>query len=134
LIKDKKDICERIARFYKCLYDSNDIIEQQCHQHIQDKGLSIQQDETEKKVRELRKGKRGGVDGISSEIIKAGGKEMVQILTRLFNKCFEKKIIPKSWRTAEMCLIFKKEDDMDIGNYRPICLLSVFYKIFSNTY
>ena len=26
ILKDKKDICDRIARFYKLLYDSNDII------------------------------------------------------------------------------------------------------------
>lgn len=44
ILKDKKDICDRIARFYKSLYDSNDIMEQQCYKHIQDMRLSIIED------------------------------------------------------------------------------------------
>ena len=65
-------------------------------------------------MRDLKKGKRGGKDRISAEIIKADGKAMAQKLTRQFNDCFERKIVPKAWRTAEMCLTFKKEDYKDM--------------------
>ena len=67
---------------------------------------------------------------MSSKIIKAGGKAMVQILTGLFNDCFQMKIVPKSWRKIGMSLSEKKRKEITMI-YRPISLLSVFYKIFS---
>ncbi|KAE9412630.1 hypothetical protein Angca_007102, partial [Angiostrongylus cantonensis] len=35
------------------------------------------------------------------------------------------------WKTSKTVLLFKKGDQHDIGNYRPICLPSVLYKLFT---
>ncbi|KAK6757401.1 hypothetical protein RB195_015306 [Necator americanus] len=41
------------------------------------------------------------------------------------------KNLPKQWKTSKIVLLYKKGDPHDIGNYRPICLLSVIYKLFT---
>ncbi|KAK6764893.1 hypothetical protein RB195_025000 [Necator americanus] len=40
-------------------------------------------------------------------------------------------LVPKQWETSKTVLLYKKGDPHDIGNYRPICLLSVIYKLFT---
>ena len=39
--------------------------------------------------------------------------------------------IPDQWRISSTVLLYKKGDREDIRNYRPICLLSVLYKLFT---
>ncbi|KAK6732237.1 hypothetical protein RB195_016554 [Necator americanus] len=42
----------------------------------------------------------------------------------------QKERIPDQWKTLRTVLIHKKGDREDLRNYRPICLLSVLYKVF----
>ncbi len=43
----------------------------------------------------------------------------------------QKERIPDQWRTSRTVLLHKKGEREDIRNYRPICLLSVLYKLFT---
>ncbi|KAE9418772.1 hypothetical protein Angca_006717, partial [Angiostrongylus cantonensis] len=52
-------------------------------------------------------------------------------MTRLFTRYLSECKIPTQLKTSKTVLLFKKEDRYDIGNYRPICLLSVVYKVFT---
>ena len=55
-----------------------------------------------------------------------GGK----ILAVLFNRCQHEKDVPAAWKLATTVLIYKKGDDADVNNFRPISLMSVIYKLF----
>ena len=57
---------------------------------------------------------------------------MIQILTDLFNTCLHHQQVPKAWKNALVGLIHKKGNTSDIKNYRPISLLPIMYKVFSN--
>ncbi|KAK6736940.1 hypothetical protein RB195_019561 [Necator americanus] len=49
------------------------------------------------------------------------------LFTRYLSECK----VPKQWKTSKTMLLYKKGDPYDIDNYRPICLLSVIYKLFA---
>ena len=53
-----------------------------------------------------------------------------RVLTFIFNKCREAQRIPNLWKTAHTVLIYKKGDNMDPSNFRPIALQSCLYKLF----
>ena len=71
------------------------------------------------------------MDGITSDIIKLGGPVVLTYLTNIFNNILKTKQIPDSWHEAKIVILFKKGDPKNIKNYRPICLLSHSYKIFT---
>ncbi|KAE9413669.1 hypothetical protein Angca_006202, partial [Angiostrongylus cantonensis] len=52
-------------------------------------------------------------------------------MARLFTRYLSESKVPTQWKTSKTVLLFKKGDLHDIGNYRPICLLSVIYKLFT---
>ena len=51
-------------------------------------------------------------------------------LSRLVNLCFEVGVFPDILKTAKITPLHKKDSKLDVINYRPISLLSVFSKIY----
>ncbi|KAE9415687.1 hypothetical protein Angca_006031, partial [Angiostrongylus cantonensis] len=72
-----------------------------------------------------------GPDRIRSEHLKNLPPVLVSTLARLFTRYLSECMVPTQWKTSKTVLLFKKGDLHDIGNYRPICLLSVVYKLFT---
>ncbi|CAF4821678.1 unnamed protein product [Pieris macdunnoughi] len=89
------------------------------------------QEETEKAIDTQKNYKTPGPDGISNEILKQTKVAVAPILTEIFNYVINTEIIPKQWTESIIILIFKKGNHCDIGNYRPISLMSNIYKIFA---
>ena len=51
-------------------------------------------------------------------------------LSRLINLCFEVSVFPDILKTAKITPLHKKDSKLDVINYTPISLLSVFSKIY----
>ncbi|KAE9413031.1 hypothetical protein Angca_003806, partial [Angiostrongylus cantonensis] len=52
---------------------------------------------------------------------------MARLFTRFLSECK----VSTQWKTSKTLLLFKKGDLHDVGNYCPICLLSVVYRLFT---
>ncbi|KAE9414934.1 hypothetical protein Angca_007856, partial [Angiostrongylus cantonensis] len=72
-----------------------------------------------------------GPDRITSEHLKNLPSILVNTPARLFTRYLSECKFSTQWKTSKTVLLFKKGDLQDIGNYRPICLLSVVYKLFT---
>ncbi|XGW34381.1 hypothetical protein V3C99_018337, partial [Haemonchus contortus] len=79
----------------------------------------------------MRNGTAPGPDRIKAEHLKSLPPVIVKTLARLFTRYLSECKVPTSWKTSKTVLLYKKGDPDDIGNYRPICLLSVIYKLFT---
>ena len=91
----------------------------------------IMKDEVEAPLKSMKKGKAVGSDNIIIETLQEGKEVILQRLAKLFNKCLQQREIPSSWKNANMVLLFKKENRKELKNYRPICLLSNIYELFT---
>lgn len=97
---------------------------------ILDKDLDL--DEIEKSIDSMDLRSSPGSDGLPYEFYKAFKQELAPILVELFNAISDGEgALPGSHHGALTILIFKKGDDREMKNYRPISLTQTDYKIFT---
>jgi hypothetical protein len=84
------------------------------------------------KISKLKTNKSTGPDNISPKILKLVGTAIVQPLVSLFRYSTECKTVFPAWKTARVMPAFKKDDEADRGNYRPISVLCVPSKIMES--
>ena len=87
--------------------------------------------EVEDIIGKMKNNKAPGTDEITTELIKYGGKKLIQAIHMLMGKIWREERIPEEWSKSLICPIWKKGDKMDCNNYRGIMLLNVGYKIFT---
>ena len=54
-----------------------------------------------------------------------------ELIVSVYNECFDIGKLPETDRLSVISLIFKKGKEDEIGNYRPISLTNVDYKILA---
>lgn len=78
----------------------------------------------ESAVKSLKKGKSAVVDNISAELIQAGGDAMIDALTTICNKIWQKGEWPTPW-TQSLVITLPKKGNLQIWqNYCTISLIS----------
>ena len=127
-IQDQDKILERIEEFYTELYDSDQTITIRTDPR---EVPSVTTWEVEAALKKMKNGKTTGNDQVNIETLKAGEDTIAKALAKLYTKCISERRIPTTWKNAKMVIIFKKGNQNDIKNYRPICLLSNIYKLFT---
>ncbi len=91
----------------------------------------ISREEIEQAVKKMKSRKAPGIDSITAEVLKTGGKPMIEMLHKIFNQIWKQEKTPKDWARMLVTPIHKKGDKLNPGNYRAISLLSIPGKVFS---
>ena len=135
----KAEVMEEIERFYGQLYASvakpagsaATDPRAKLTRHFTEDIPEISLYEIKMALNQLKNNKAPGDDGITSELLKAGGTPVLKVLQKLFNTVLLEGITPEAWNRSVVVLFFKKGDNTLLKNYRPISLLSHVYKLFS---
>uniref|UniRef100_A0A803SQE2 Reverse transcriptase domain-containing protein n=1 Tax=Anolis carolinensis TaxID=28377 RepID=A0A803SQE2_ANOCA len=144
-INTDKEIREEFKKYYKELYDKDqisqdDIVEYLCQQKLQkitdEQRLNLNKvidiDEIKKAIKDLDANKAPGPDGFIAGFYKLEQDVVLQHLKKIMNLALTDKTIPDTWKEAEIIMIHKEgKDPSDVRNYRPISLLNTDYKIFT---
>ena len=80
-------------------------------------------------LKNLKKGKAAGPDGLVAEMFLSSSHIAVPYLLKLFNCIFSAGVFPELWSKAVIIPIYKKGNPNDADNYRGISLTSVFSRI-----
>ena len=78
-----------------------------------------------------KRGKSPGPDNITTDLVKDLEEDMLEALLELINQWWEQGAVPKDVLKAKVASLYKKGNPDLQGNYRPISLLSAFYKIIA---
>ena len=128
----REEIIEICADFYKDLYSPKVNVERINRENLVIEDVpKIEKDEIIHALKTMKKFKAPGIDMLTSDILLAGGEQVLVKLEDLFNKILEERVIPSCWKEAKIIILHKKGDKQDMKNYRPISLLSHLYKLFT---
>uniref|UniRef100_H9GUV3 Reverse transcriptase domain-containing protein n=1 Tax=Anolis carolinensis TaxID=28377 RepID=H9GUV3_ANOCA len=94
---------------------------------------AITEEEIKKAINNLKPNKAPGPDGFTASFYKVMKDELAPFLKTLMNQVLEQRVIPESWKEGDIITIHKEDTDKtEVKNYRPISLLNLDYKIFTN--
>ncbi|CAG4950052.1 unnamed protein product [Colias eurytheme] len=139
VVTSKPEILSEVENFYSRLYASHAPQPRSTNQdpratlirHYTEELPDISLHEIELALKQLKNGKASGEDGITTELLKAGGAPILKELMDLFNSVLFTGRTPQAWSKSVVILFFKKGNKTLLKNYRPISLLSHVYKLFS---
>ncbi|EYC43945.1 hypothetical protein Y032_0476g2139 [Ancylostoma ceylanicum] len=131
-ITSSRRVMEKVIYdFYSDLFDSH-VHLPPCHLREDEYVIpSVLPSEVRHAIKSVKNRTAPGPDRIRPEHLKNLPTALVNTLARLFTRYRSECKVPSQWKTSRTVLLYKKGDPQDIGNYRPICLLSEAYKLFT---
>ncbi|KAE9416575.1 hypothetical protein Angca_007480, partial [Angiostrongylus cantonensis] len=84
-------------------------------------------------IESMKRGTAPGPDNVTADFFRTGGHNFHVLLADHMTAYLRREKIPDQWRMSRTVILPKKGDRRDLRNYRPICLLSVLYKLFTKT-
>ncbi|CAH2083583.1 unnamed protein product [Euphydryas editha] len=134
-VTNRREIQQLATAYYRSLYANNESErENKAHKIPNTKAENVPSiliQEVQKAISSQKLEKAPGPDNIPNELIRGTMEDISPILTKLFNDILITGTIPKQWNESHIILLHKKGDKDNLGNYRPISLISNVYKIFA---
>ena len=135
VLDKEEDIKQRWKDYYSELYNSprqNDrtILTEIPPNINSDKEADISI-EVEKDLDSMKNGKAAGPDGIPAELLKYGGKPMIEVMHKVIQWVGETDEIPEEWGKAAVINLYKKGDPLKGVNYRGLSLLVTARKCYT---
>lgn len=82
-------------------------------------------------IKNLKKKKVSGPDGIENEVWIYGKEKLLKTLTEILNEMWIMGKTPEDWKEGIITPIYKKGDKKKAKNYRDIALMDSGYKIYT---
>ena len=80
-------------------------------------------------LKKLNPKKSTGLDGINARFLKDGAIELKSVITFIINLSISTNEVPSELKQARVRPLYKKNDSLQISNYRPVSILNVVSKI-----
>ncbi|MGL5820256.1 MAG: reverse transcriptase family protein, partial [Sarcina sp.] len=91
----------------------------------------INKEEIIEAILQLNDGKSPGPDGLPAEFYKTCMREILDLLTDMYNEGIQKGKFDETFYHSVISLIYKKGDPYELDNWRQISLLNLDYKILA---
>jgi hypothetical protein len=133
LSQSKADVLQSWTRYCSELYQDKggggenkvaEALSKICPPIINDVSNGILYSEVEDAINKLKKNKSPGVDGITAEMLQAGGEKLKHKIYELCNRAWDEETIPEHWGQSILIPIPKKGDLSECSNYRTISLIN----------
>jgi len=132
-----EDISEEMNRYFSTVFTIEDVSNvpgTQINNKVAQENLGLDEVIIEErmvmnKLLKMRSDKAMGADNVSPRLLAEIREEICHPLTVIFNKTLKAGCVPKDWKEANVCPIFKKGSRSQPGNYRPVSLTSQICKL-----
>ena len=84
------------------------------------------------KLRSIKINKGPGYDCIPGKLIRLAHEVLSPHFTYMLNQCITRSVFPSNMKNAELSPLYKREDQLNKVNYRPVSLLTVISKIYES--
>ena len=85
-------------------------------------------------LNKIKPRKAAGPDGIQAKDLVLAGNSAIDGLNTIFSKSLKNSRFPSKWKLARVAAIFKKGNQLDPANYRPLSMLSLPGKLLENQF
>ena len=80
-------------------------------------------------IKDIEPKKATGYDNMPGKLIRIAYRELPVPICNLMNTCIAMRIFPTSFKFADVIRIFKSDDHMSKGSFRPVSILSILSKL-----